>query len=73
MSPPRVAFFADSFSEVNGVAHTCRTLTALAARHEMDRRLRAFCPDVVHITGPGDVGTLGLLLAKSLGIPICAS
>jgi hypothetical protein len=34
MSPPRVAFFADSFSEVNGVAHTFRTLTALAARPE---------------------------------------
>lgn len=123
MKPPRVAFFADSFSEVNGVAHTCRTLTALAAQHEspffvvyggeetkfsvdgtvthcqlrrgsasfavdrdfrydllfyrhrdeVERRLRAFAPDVVHITGPGDVGTLGLVLAKALGVPICAS
>jgi hypothetical protein len=123
MKPPRVAFFADSYSEVNGVAHTCRTLTALAARHEspffivyggretkfsvdssvthcelrrgsasfavdrdfrydllfyrhrdeVERLLRAFAPDVVHITGPGDVGTLGLVLAKSLGVPICAS
>ena len=33
MNRPRVAFFADSFLEVNGVAHTCRTLTALAERH----------------------------------------
>jgi glycosyltransferase involved in cell wall biosynthesis len=123
MNTPRVAFFADSFREVNGVAHTCRTLTALAEQHnspffvafggpqtsfsttgsvtrcelrrgsasfavdrdfrydmlfyrhraEVERRLRAFAPDVVHVTGPGDVGTLGLVLAKSLGVPICAS
>lgn len=123
MSQPRVAFFADSYLEINGVAHTCRTLSALAVRHsqpfllvhggpatethsvgpvttcqlrrgtasfavdrdfrydllfyrhrrEMERCLRAFAPDVVHITGPGDVGTLGLVLARSQGIPICAS
>ena len=123
MNDPRVAFFADSFLEVNGVAHTCRTLTALAERHAspflvvygggetkfsksgsviqfqlrrgsgsfagdrsfrydllfyrhrdvVERRLRAFAPDIVHITGPGDAGTLGLVLAKSLGVPICAS
>ena len=116
MSLPRVAFFADSFLEVNGVAHTCRTLMGLAQRHEspfllvhggpesetevsgaltrcqlkrgrtsfavdrdfrydllfyrhraaVERRLRAFAPDVVHITGPGDVGTLGLVLARAL-------
>jgi glycosyltransferase involved in cell wall biosynthesis len=123
MNPPRVAFFADSFLEVNGVAHTCRTLTALAAGHEnpffvvhggpetsiqqegsvtrcqlrrgaasfsvdrdfrydllfyrhcaeVERRLRAFAPDVIHITGPGDVGTLGLVMARKLGVPLCAS
>ena len=123
MKTCRVAFFADSFGEVNGVAHTCRALAALAEQHhspffvvhgglntdlsvsgsviryqlrrgpasfaidrdfrydmlfyrhreEVRRRLRAFAPDVVHITGPGDVGTLGLVLAKSLGVPICAS
>jgi len=123
MNLQRVAFFADSFLEVNGVAHTCRTLTALAERHgnpffvvyggdetefsksgsvthcqlrrgsgsftvdrsfrydllfyrhreAIERRLRAFAPDVVHITGPGDAGTLGLVLAKALGVPICAS
>ena len=33
MSNRRVAFFADSFLDVNGVAHTCRALTALAERH----------------------------------------
>jgi len=123
MTIPRVAFFADSFCEVNGVAHTCRTLTDLAERRhspffvvhggpetqfsvsgsvtrcqlrrgsasfavdrdfrydllfyrhreDIERRLRAFAPDVVHITGPGDVGTLGLVLAKALGVPLCAS
>jgi phosphatidylinositol alpha 1,6-mannosyltransferase len=123
MNPPRVAFFADSFLEVNGVAHTCRTLTALAATHEnpffvahggpetsfhqegpvarcqlrrgaasfsvdrdfrydllfyrhraeVERRLRAFAPEVIHITGPGDVGTLGLVMARKLGVPLCAS
>jgi len=120
---PRVAFFADSFLEVNGVAHTCRTLTAMAVktgapffavhggprtefvtegsvtrcqlrrgpasfavdrdfrydlffyrhRKEVERRLREFAPDVVHITGPGDAGTLGLVLAKVLKKPLCAS
>jgi glycosyltransferase involved in cell wall biosynthesis len=123
MSFPRVAFFADSFLEVNGVAHTCRTLTGLARQHqtpffmvhggpeseteisgpvtrcqlkrgrtsfavdrdfrydllfyrhraEVERALRAFAPDVVHITGPGDAGTLGLVLARALGVPLCAS
>ncbi|MFN0104335.1 MAG: glycosyltransferase [Bryobacteraceae bacterium] len=123
MNTPRVAFFADSFREVNGVAHTCRTLTALAERYqcpffvvhggaenqitisgsvtrcelrrgpasfavdrdfrydllfyrhraEVERRLRAFAPDVLHITGPGDAGTLGVVVAKALGVPICAS
>ena len=123
MSLPRVAFFADSYLEVNGVAHTCRTLAALARQHQssfflvhggpeskteisgpvtrcqlkrgrtsfavdrdfrydllfyrhratVERALRVFAPDVVHITGPGDVGTLGLVLARALGIPLCAS
>ena len=122
-SKPRVALFADAFHEVNGVAHTCRTITALAARHccpffvvyggegtefstdgsvthcqlrrgkgsftvdldfrydpffyrharELEERLRAFAPDVIHITGPGDAGTLGLILAQKLEVPVCAS
>ena len=109
MNRQRVAFFADSFLEVNGVAHTCRTLTALAERHDnpffvvyggdetefsnsgsvthgqlrrgpgsfavnrsfrydlffyrhrdaVERRLRAFVPDIVPITGPGDAGMFG--------------
>jgi glycosyltransferase involved in cell wall biosynthesis len=123
VNPPRVAFFADSFLEVNGVAHTCRTLSGLAGAHghpffvvhggpetqfiqegsvtrcqlrrgpasfsvdrdfrydllfyrhraEIERRLRAFAPDLIHITGPGDAGTLGLIMARKLGLPLCAS
>ncbi|MBI2685297.1 MAG: glycosyltransferase [Acidobacteria bacterium] len=123
MNALRVAFFADSYLEVNGVAHTCRTLVSLAEerqhpfflvyggpetsfvtggsiarcqlrrgpasfavdrsfrydllfyrhRQAVEERLRAFAPDVIHITGPGDVGTLGLVLARKLGVPLCAS
>lgn len=36
-------------------------------------QLAAFKPDLVHITGPGDVGLLGLWVARSLGIPLVAS
>src|SRR5262245_22055649 len=37
------------------------------------RALRAFQPDVVHLTSPGDTGLLGLYLAHSLKIPVVAS
>lgn len=123
MSPPRVAFFPDSYSEVNGVALTSRQLEAYAvrqgrpfltvhggpsdesvsqARHVrlqlrrsvasfpvdhglyfdllLWRRravvrdtLRVFQPDVVHITGPSDIGMLGALVAHELRIPLVAS
>jgi phosphatidylinositol alpha 1,6-mannosyltransferase len=36
-------------------------------------QLRTFQPDLVHITGPGDVGILGAWVAHSLGIPLVAS
>jgi phosphatidylinositol alpha 1,6-mannosyltransferase len=36
-------------------------------------RLRPFGPELVHITGPGDVGILGLWVAHSLRIPLVAS
>ena len=32
-SPPRVAFFPDSYNEVNGVAHTARQFEQYARRH----------------------------------------
>jgi len=35
--------------------------------------LEAFRPDVIHITGPGDCGILGLILSRQLGIPLVAS
>jgi len=36
-------------------------------------KLREFGPDLVHITGPGDVSVLGLLAARLAGVPIVAS
>jgi len=116
----RVAFFTDSFHEVNGVAHTSRMLTATAERLGVpfqvvcagppdpdhgrsrlqmprgpasfavesdlfydplyyrhyataDSHVRSFAPDVIHITGPSDVGTIGAVLAKKLGLPLVAS
>jgi len=121
--PPRVAFFTDSFHEVNGVALTSRQFEAFARRrglpflsvhcaeHDnvikdepawtlelrrgraafgLDRDLscdpllpfqpkrvaevlREFRPDLIHITGPGDVGTLGAWFSRSLRIPLAAS
>ncbi len=35
--------------------------------------LRKFQPDVVHVTGPSDVGLLGTVAARQLGIPLAAS
>ncbi len=121
---PRVAFFPDSFSEVNGVAHTARQYAAWAGRADKPflcvhgggqrvrwseggsvrmlelprgfasfaldkdlrydplwarhapialKELREFRPDVVHITGPSEVGVLGALLAHRLGVPLVAS
>ena len=35
--------------------------------------VRQFAPDVVHITGPGDCGILGVIAARELKIPLVAS
>ena len=120
---PRIAFFTDSYLEVNGVAQTSRQLAAFAQRRgspflcvhagprteaieegslrrltlrrtragfrlDADLRfdlllwrharlaletVRRFQPDVIHITGPSDVGLLGAFLAWRLGIPILLS
>ncbi len=122
-SNPRVAFFADSFHEVNGVANTSRQFEAYARRRglpflsvhaaphanyrtdgtittfELNRGpaafaierdmsfdplmmrhrqwgesvLRSFRPDVLHLTGPSDIGILGAWLADRLNIPLVAS
>ncbi len=121
---PRVAYFPDSFHEVNGVAHTSRHFEAFAQRRnlpflcvragdraqailedgsvwtlelprgflsfalEKDLRfdpaflrhipligevLERFRPDLIHITGPSEVGMLGAGLAHHFGLPLAAS
>jgi phosphatidylinositol alpha 1,6-mannosyltransferase len=122
--PPRVAYFPDSFHEVNGVAHTSRHFEAFARRRnlpflcvragdraqalqedgsvwtlelprgvlsfalEKDLRfdpaflrhiphigdvVERFRPDLVHITGPSEVGLLGAWLSQVLELPLAAS
>jgi phosphatidylinositol alpha 1,6-mannosyltransferase len=122
--PPRVAYFPDSFHEVNGVAHTSRNFEAFARRRnlpflcvragdraqrfiqegnvwtlelprgflsfalERDLRidpaylrhiphigevLEKFKPDLIHITGPSEVGALGAWLSHHLHLPLAAS
>jgi phosphatidylinositol alpha 1,6-mannosyltransferase len=42
-------------------------------RHELLGALCMFQPDLLHITGPGDIGMLGAWLAHELRIPLAAS
>jgi phosphatidylinositol alpha 1,6-mannosyltransferase len=42
-------------------------------RRELLEPLRRFGPEVVHVTGPGDLGMLGASLAHELRIPFAAS
>lgn len=123
-SQPRVAYFPDSFHEVNGVAHTSRHFEAFARQHDLpflcvragDRAqpleqagnvwtlelprgilsfalekdlrfdpafprhvpligevLERFRPDLVHVTGPSEIGILGALLAAHMQLPLAAS
>ena len=120
----RVAYFPDSFHEVNGVAHTSRHFENFARRRglpflcvraghrtpalieedsvwtlelprsflsfvlEKDLRLdpaffrhipmisevlERFQPDLIHITGPSEIGILGAGLAHHLNLPLAAS
>jgi phosphatidylinositol alpha 1,6-mannosyltransferase len=122
--PPRVAYFPDSFHEVNGVAHTSRNFAAFARRREIpcsasarERRhgfahqkapcrrwswdasplavqlerdlyfdplffrysglisetVRAFRPEIIHITGPSELGIFGAYFAWKLKVPLVAS
>jgi phosphatidylinositol alpha 1,6-mannosyltransferase len=124
MREPRVAYFPDSFHEVNGVAHTSRNFVAYAARKGLpflcvragerkeslvetgalrelelarsrtairlekdlqfdaifwrhyDRiewELKRFQPEVIHITGPSELGIFGALFAWKMGVPLAAS
>jgi len=121
---PRVAYFPDSFHEVNGVAHTSRHFESFAQKRdipflcvragdraqavmeegnvwtlelprsflsfvlEKDLRLdpaffrhiplisevlQRFQPDLIHITGPSEIGILGACLAHHLHLPLAAS
>jgi phosphatidylinositol alpha 1,6-mannosyltransferase len=121
---PRVAYFPDSFHEVNGVAHTSRHFEAFARRRNlpflcvragdraqafiedgnvwtlelprgflsialekdlrfdpvflrhfplMEETLARFKPDLVHITGPSELGFLGAGLAHEMHLPVAAS
>ena len=47
----------------------------LFLRHlwKLESVVRSFQPQVIQITGPSDVGTLGALIAYRLGIPLAAS
>jgi phosphatidylinositol alpha 1,6-mannosyltransferase len=120
----RVAYFPDSYHEINGVAHTSRHFEAFARRRnlpflivragershpyivdskiaslelkrgplsfalekdlrfdlgflrhlpEITRTVKAFRPDVIHITGPSELGLIGAYLATRLGVPLVAS
>ncbi|MGH9631442.1 MAG: glycosyltransferase, partial [Bryobacteraceae bacterium] len=120
---PRVAFFADSFHEVNGVALTSRQFEAFARSRQLPflsvhagpetksesegsvstlelqrggtafpietdlffdpllwrykqrviQALDAFKPDLIHVTGPNDLGMLGSYIAHNLKVPLVAS
>ena len=123
-SAPRIAYFPDSFHEVNGVAHTSRHFEAFARRRnlpflcmragarpqafeqqgnvatlelprgflsfalekdlrfdpafmrhlpQMQQALEDFQPELIHITGPSELGMLGAALAHHLKIPLAAS
>jgi phosphatidylinositol alpha 1,6-mannosyltransferase len=124
MLAPRVAYFPDSFHEVNGVAHTSRNFVAFAERRGLpflcvraggraeafeqtdelrtlelgrsalsvgmekdlrfdtlfwryreaiSQRVREFRPDIIHITGPSELGLFGAYFAWKLGVPLAAS
>ena len=124
MRVPRVAYFPDSYHEINGVAHTSRNFVAYAERHglpflcvragmraqafeqvgklrtlELKRSrgsvrmekdlefdtifwrheqairdtLERFRPDVIHITGPSELGMFGAYFAWEMGVPLVAS
>ncbi len=121
---PRIAYFPDSFHEINGVAHTSRHFEAFARRRNLpflcvragdreenliqdgnvwtlelprgifsfglekdlrfdpafprhvpliEETLTRFSPDLIHITGPSEIGMLGAGLAHHLGLPLAAS
>ena len=123
MAPPRVAYFPDSFHEINGVAHTSRNFVAYAQRHALpflcvragsdpgtrqqgtvttldlprsavsvdmekdlafdplfwrhaeliEDELHRFRPDILHMTGPSELGIFAAYFAWKLKLPLAAS
>jgi glycosyltransferase involved in cell wall biosynthesis len=124
MRVPRVAYFPDSFHEINGVAHTSRNFEAYAERNQhpflcvragtradsfmqrgevrslelarsrtairlekdlefdaifwrhhdqIEWQLKVFRPDIIHITGPSELGIFGATFAWKMGVPLAAS
>jgi len=51
----------------------CDPLRVFRGRKRAIEELSSFKPDLVHITGPGDLGWLGLWAAHTLRIPLVAS
>ena len=45
----------------------------LRQKRELRTALKAFQPDLIHVTGPGHLGMLGAMLAHELRIPLVAS
>lgn len=45
----------------------------LRYRNHVVKEVERFRPDVIHITGPGDVGILGAIVAHQLRVPLLAS
>lgn len=124
LRPTRVAYFPDSFHEINGVAHTSRHWEAFVRRRNLpflcvragsraqtfleegnlwtlelprgflsfalekdlrfdpaflrhfpliEEAIQRFQPELVHITGPSELGMLGAAIAHHLHIPLAAS
>ena len=124
MRVPRVAYFPDSFHEINGVAHTSRNFEAYARRNsypflcvragnratpflqegelrtlelarsrtairleqdlefdaifwrhhdQIEWQLKRFQPDIIHVTGPSELGIFGAVFAWKTGTPLAAS
>jgi len=64
-----------SGASMNLQSHSELSFDFLLWRHmpELRDSLRAFRPDLLHVTGPCDIGILGAWMAHELQIPLVAS
>ena len=70
------AVIPDFHSAVGGrekLGAAARVLWSTRAKRELGVVLDDFQPDLVQITGPSDVGTLGAMLAHRFQVPLAAS